>query len=299
VTRRAWLVFALVSALWGAPYLLIKIAVHDLSPPVIVCARTMIGAAALLPLAARRGQLRVVTRRWPWLLVLGAIEMAAPFTLITAGERHIASSLAGILVASAPLFVALIAVRVAPHERPHAAAVIGLITGFAGVIVLLGLDVSGSGAALAGSGEVLLAAALYAVAAHVLNARFAGVSPVAVMGCVMAVAALLLTVPAALSLPTRAPGVGAVAAVIGLGVLCTAVAFAGFAALLAEVGPSRASVVAYVAPAFAVILGVAFRSEPVSWSTLLGLVLILGGSWTAASPRPHGEPVVPEAVRPG
>lgn len=293
MSRRAWLVFALVSVLWGVPYLLIKIAVGSLSTPVIVCGRTAIGAAALLPLAARGGRLREVLARWPWLIVLGALEMAAPFTLITAGERRIASSLAGILVASAPLFVALIAVRVAPEERPRGWSVVGLVAGFAGVIVLLGLDVSSSAGALAGSGAVLLAAIMYAMSAHVLNARFAGVAPVAVVACVMAVAAVMLAVPAAVSLPSRAPSAGAAAAVIGLGVACTGCAFAGFASLLAEVGPARASVVAYVAPAVAVTVGVGLRSEPIRWSTLLGLALILGGSWTAAR-RPSQPGRVPD-----
>lgn len=295
MSRRGWLVFAVVSVLWGVPYLLIKIAVGDLSPPVIVFARTAIGAAALLPLAVRSGSLRGLRGRRRWIVVLGAVEMAAPFLLITAGERHIASSLAGILIASAPLFVALIglaraSVSGAPGHRLDRGAAAGLGAGFVGVIVLLGVDVSGGGAALAASGAVLLAAVLYAISAHVLSARFAGVSPIAVMSCVMAAAALMLAVPAAVSLPSRAPSLGAVLAVLGLGVGCTGVAFAGFAALTADVGPARASVVAYVAPAVAVAFGVVFRSEPLTASTVLGLGLILGGSWLVAGRAATPEP---------
>jgi drug/metabolite transporter (DMT)-like permease len=160
VSRRAWIVFAGVSALWGAPYLLIKIAVHDLSPTVIACSRTAIGAIALLPLAQRSGAVRPIRDRWRWLLLLAAVEMAVPFTLITAGERHIASSLAGILVSAAPLFVALFAIRVAPAERPRGVAVFGLVAGFAGVVVLLGAHVSGNGSEFLSAGAVLLAVAL-------------------------------------------------------------------------------------------------------------------------------------------
>jgi drug/metabolite transporter (DMT)-like permease len=285
VDRRAALVFMLVSALWGAPYLLIKIAVGGLSPELIVFARTAVGALVLLPLAARTGRLEGLRPRWRWLMLLGAIEMAVPFTLITAGERHIPSSLAGILVASAPLFVALIAVRISPAERPRGAGLLGLAAGFAGVVVLLGLDVRGGGAALVASFAVLLAAVLYAIAAHVLNARFRDVSPIGVMGAVMAFAALILLIPSALSLPSSAPTAGELFAVLGLGIGCTAVAFVGFASLTADVGPARASIVAYVAPAFAVALGVIFRSETVGLSTIAGLALILSGSGVAATHR--------------
>jgi drug/metabolite transporter (DMT)-like permease len=191
----------------------------------------------------------------------------------------------GILVASAPLFVALLAVWISPAERARGVGLLGLGAGFAGVVILLGLDVSGGGAALAGSAAVLVAALLYAVSAHTLGARFAGVSPVAVAGGVMACAALLTAVPAAATLPSKLPSAGSIAAVIGLGIGPTGVAFAGFAALTAQVGPQRASVVAYLAPAFAVVLGVVFRSEVLTWSTVLGLALILGGSWLAASSR--------------
>jgi drug/metabolite transporter (DMT)-like permease len=282
VSRRAWIVFAGVSALWGAPYLLIKIAVHDLSPTVIACSRTAIGAIALLPLAQRSGAVRPIRDRWRWLLLLAAVEMAVPFTLITAGERHIASSLAGILVSAAPLFVALFAIRVAPAERPRGVAVFGLVAGFADVVVLLGAHVSGNGSEFLSAGAVLLAAALYAAAGHVLRARFADAPPIGVMSVVMALAALILAIPAAASLPSSFPSLPTCAAVLGLGVGCTGLAFLGFATLTKEVGVGRASLVAYVAPVFAVALGVVFRSEPVSWTTFAGMALILGGSWAAA-----------------
>lgn len=231
MSRRAWIVFAGVSALWGAPYLLIKIAVHDLSPTVIACSRTAIGAIALLPLAQRSGAVRPIRDRWRWLLLLAAVEMAVPFTLITAGERHIASSLAGILVSAAPLFVALFAIRVAPAERPRGVAVFGLVAGFAGVVVLLGAHVSGNGSEFLSAGAVLLAAALYAAAGHVLRARFADAPPIGVMSVVMALAALILAIPAAASLPSSFPSLPTCAAVLGLGVGCTGLAFLGFATL--------------------------------------------------------------------
>jgi drug/metabolite transporter (DMT)-like permease len=280
MTRRDWLLFTLLSALWGAPYLLIKIAVDDLSSPVIVCSRLLIGALVVAPFARRRGGLGALRNRLPALAGIAALEMAAPFVLITEGERHITSSLTGILVASAPLFVALLVLR-NPDERATRARWAGLALGLVGVGVLLGLDVSGDSSALVGAALVLVAGFSYAVGALLLRAKFSDLPAETVMCCALAVAALMVAPAAIATLPSHAPPLGTVAAVGGLGVACTGAAFAIFGVLMLRIGPTRASVVAYVAPGFAVLFGVALLGEPLSAQSLAGLALILLGSWLA------------------
>jgi drug/metabolite transporter (DMT)-like permease len=279
VSRRHWILFAVLAALWGAPYLFIKVAVRDLDPATLACARLAIGAAVLLPLAWR--ELSALRGRLGALVALGAVEMAGPFWLIGAGERHLSSSLTGVLVSSAPLFVALLALRVDREERATGARLAGLVVGIVGVALLLGLEVRGS--AVAG-GMILLAGLGYATGALSLK-RFGGVEPIAVVGGAMAAAALLLAPVAILRAPSSWPPAGALASTAALGVLCTAGGFALFALLVRSAGAGRASTVAYLAPVFSVLFGVVFLSEGVRPSMLAGLALILAGSWMAADAR--------------
>ena len=276
--RRSLALLALLAVLWGIPYLLIRVAVEELSPAVVVFARCALGAAVVLPIALATGGLRGLRARLRELVVLAAVEMALPFTFITVGEQAISSSLAGILVACAPLFVALLAARVDRAELVTGRRALGLLLGFAGVVSLLGLDVRGDARELAGAGLVLLAALGYAAGSLMLKLRFADAAPLGVMALVMAVSAALLAAPAALTAPARVPTAEVLGALAVLGTACTGGAFALFAVLNAQVGPSRASVVAYLAPGVAVLLGAVVLHEPVGASTLLGLALILVGS---------------------
>jgi len=289
--RRIASLLLLTAALWGIPYLLIKIAVGELSPFVIVFGRVAIGAAVIAAAAARRGVLGQLRGRLPDVVFVGAVQFVGPFLLLTFGERHVSSSLAGVLVATTPIFTGLLAFLVPEADRPTGARAVGLLVGICGVALVLGIDVRGD---LLGGVLCLGTSVGYAVGAHALKRRFAGVEPVAALAGTLTAATLVLVVPAAVSLPSHAPSAGVAGAVLALGVLPTALAFLLAYQLIAEIGPSRLSVVAYIAPCFAVVFGAVFRSEAVGAATVAGLATVLVGSWLAARrslPAPEPVPV--------
>jgi drug/metabolite transporter (DMT)-like permease len=282
VTRRGWIAFALLSAIWGVPYLFIRIAVRGGMPPLVLAwARIVLGAAILLVLAQRAGVLTSLRGRLASIAALGVAEIAVPFSLIATGERSISSSLAAILIAAVPLLVALLAWRIDPAERPTPRRGLGLLIGFGGVVALVGVDVAGSTRELWGTAAVLGAALGYAIGPMILKHRLAGLDARATMGSSLAVAAILLTPLAALTWPSRAPSAGALASTAVLGVMCTAVALAVLSVLIAEAGPARATVITYVNPVVAVALGVTLLGERPGAGAVAGLLLILAGSWLA------------------
>jgi drug/metabolite transporter (DMT)-like permease len=285
VSRRSWILFALLSSFWGASYLFIKIGLRELSPPMIVFARTALAALVLLAVASRLGRLRPVLGRPGPVVVLALVQVAGPFLLIAVGEQHIASSLTGILVASTPIFTALLAVWVDHEERSHGLALAGVGIGMVGVGLLLGVDTGGGTDALIGGLMVVLAGLGYAVGGFYLKRRLADLPPVGVGAATMAVTALLTAPFGLASAPGSLPGAGPVAAVAALGVVGTGFSFWIFYTLISTVGPAKASLVAYVAPGFAVIYGVTLLGESFTLATLAGLVLIVGGSWLAAEGR--------------
>src|ERR687886_553176 len=171
MSRRSWVLFAVLSAVWGASYLLIKIGLRDFAPAVIVFGRTALAALALLALAARMGALAGLRRRLSEITVLALVQVAAPFLLITFGERHISSSLAGVLVATAPIFTFLLAFAIDHEERAGAVGLVGVAAGVGGVVLLLGVDTSGTAAALLGGLMVVLASLGYALGAYYLKRR--------------------------------------------------------------------------------------------------------------------------------
>jgi drug/metabolite transporter (DMT)-like permease len=299
VSRRHWLLTALLASLWGASYLFIKIGLRELSPAMIVFARTALAAVVLVAIAARLGALRGVRARMGSVAVLALVQVAGPFLLITAGERHISSSLTGILVASAPIFTALLAIWVDQQERSHGLSLVGVVAGMVGVVVLLGVDAGGGTAALVGGLMVVLAGFGYAVGGFYLKRRLAGLAPAGVGAATMAVSALV-TLPFGLASAPDSLHAGPAAAVTALGVVGTGIAFWIFYTLISTVGPAKASIVAYIAPGFAVVYGVTLLDEKFSLGTAAGLALIVGGSWLAAEgrlPRRRAAGVVPEAAR--
>ena len=285
VNVRSWALLMILAALWGASYLFIKVGLEDVSPSMIVFARLALAALILMPVALARHALGGLRQRMGWVVVLAAIQIAAPFVLITVGEQYISSSLTGILVASAPIFTALLAVWLDAEERSSGWRLVGVGVGIAGVAVLLGVDVGGDSAGLLGAAMVLLASVGYAIGGFVIKRRFAGVQPLGVVAAAMAASAAMMLAPALLSFPTEAPGATATAAIVALGVGGTGIAFVIFYTLIASVGPARASIVAYVAPGFAIVYGVLLLDERFTLGTLAGLVLILAGSWLAAGGR--------------
>ena len=284
--RRAWLTLLVLAALWGASYLFIKIALEDLSPAMVVFVRTALGALVLAPLAARRGGLAPLRKLALPVLALAAIQVAGPFLLISEGERWIASSLAGILVASAPIFTAIIAVGLTGEERANGWSVTGLAVGIAGVALLLGVDAGGNHLALLGASFVLLAGLGYAIGSFIVKRGFRSLEPVSLVTATMSASALMVLPFALATLPSHAPSAGTWAALTALGIGGTGLAFVLFYTLIQDHGPARGTIVAYVAPAFAVVYGVTLRGESFGASSAAGLVLILAGSWLAAEGRP-------------
>jgi len=302
VSRRAWIMFAFLAAFWGASYLFIKVALEDGMPPVaIVCIRTALAALVLLPVAARLGALRSLRGRLGPIAVLAAVQVAAPFVLITLGERDLPSALTGILVATAPIFAFLLAFVLQGEQRAGAITLVGVGIGIGGVALLLGIDAGGSGAALLGGLLVVLASFGYAAGAWYLKRNLAGVQPVGIVAGTMAASALMTAPVVAIDPPPHFPALNAAASLLALGVLGTGIAFVIFYSLIASEGPARASLVAYVAPGFSVIYGVTLLDEKFSVATAAGLLLIVGGSWLAAEGRApwrrrRPAPTAPEAA---
>ena len=286
MNRRAWLLMSLLAALWGASYLFIKVALEDgLHPVFIVFARLALGALVLVPLAMRAGVLTRFAALGGPIVFVAVIQVVLPFLLITFGEQHISSALTGILVSAAPIFTALIAVGFDDDERPHGIATAGIVMGIGGVVLLFGIDLSGDAQALAGGLMVLLASAGYAVGSLYLKHRLRGVAPVGIAASTLVAGSVLLLPFALFTLPAQMPAAQTIGALLALGAGGTGIAFAIFYTLIADIGPGRASLVAYIAPGFAVFYGATLLGEPVTAGAILGLVLILSGSWIAAEGR--------------
>jgi drug/metabolite transporter (DMT)-like permease len=283
VDRRAWSLILLLASLWGASYFFIKVALDDLGPVAIVFARTLLGAAVLAPVAIRRRAFAPVRAHLGTLVFVAVVQIAIPFLLISGGETHISSSLAGILVASAPIFTAIIAVLVVQEERLPRRGLVGVAIGMAGVVMLFGVDLGGD--TLLGGGMVLLAGLGYAVGALTAKRRLAAVPPVGLVASVLTISALAMVPLLPFNAPGHAPGLDTVAALLALGCGGTGAAFLVFYVLNAEIGPGRASIVAYVAPVFSIVYGVTLLDESFTAGTAAGLALILAGSWLAADGR--------------
>ena len=294
--RRDWIQFSALAAMWGASYLFIKVALEDVSPGMVVFVRTALAALVLLPFALRAGALSGLRERaWP-IAVLALVQVAGPFMAISAGEEHISSSLAGILVATAPIFTFLLAIRLDEEERVHGVGLFGVALGIGGVVLLLGVDAGGGTAVLLGGLLVVLAGLGYALGSFYLKRRFRDVQPLGIVTAAMAASAVMALPFAALTVPDEVPGLDAVGSLAALGVLGTGVSFVIFYTLIARIGPGKTSLVAYVAPGFAVLYGVALLGEGFGPATLAGLVMIVGGSWLAAEGRLPWQPS-PQAGR--
>ena len=290
MNRRSWILMSLLAALWGASYLFIKVSLEDgLDPVFIVFARIALGALVLVPLALRARAMAQMRGFMGPILFMAIVQVALPFLLITLGEQHITSALTGILVSAAPIFTALIAARFDDDERPHGVATAGVVMGIVGVVLLFGVDLSGDAQALAGGLMVLLATVGYAVGSLYLKHHMRGVDPVGIAASTMVAGTIVLLPFGLLTVPAQTPELQTIGAMLALGAGGTGIAFAIYFTLIAEIGPGRASLVAYIAPGFAVLYGVTLLSEPLTLGAILGLILILAGSWVAAEGRWPGQ----------
>lgn len=284
-SRRGWVLFGVMAVLWGMPYLFIKEAVETITPAGVVAGRTLGAALLLLPFALRARALRPAFARLGWVLAFGAIEMAGPFLLLGHAEQTLSSGLTGLLVATVPLFGAIIAVIGGDRGILRPSRIIGLLVGFAGVGVIVAGPAIAAGdvtASLFAVGEVLLVAVLYATAPFIVTHKLQGVPPLGTI-TVSLIAVGLFYLPIALLLQPAPPSPRSIVSVAALAVLCTALAFIAFFALIAEVGPARAPLFTYVNPVVAIILGILILGEPLTPGLLLGMPLVIVGCWLAAT----------------
>jgi drug/metabolite transporter (DMT)-like permease len=292
VTRRGLVLFGLMSVIWGIPYLLIRIAVEEISPAVLVLARTGIATAILLPIALARVDLRPILARWPWLVAFAAVEIAVPWVMLGSAEQHVSSSLAALLIAGVPLVGVVFALVTRGTDRMDRLGIVGLLIGLVGVVAIAGADFEASDAlALA---QIAVVVVGYAVGPAILVRRLGGLSSLGIMALSLALTAVVFVPIAALDWPTSAPSPDTIVSVALLATICTAAAFLVFAALIKEVGPLRATVITYVNPAVAAVLGVVILREDFTVPMGIGFALVIAGSMLATRrPRttiePHAE----------
>ena len=289
---RGWILFAAMSAIWGMPYLLIKEAVASLAPISVVAGRTGLAAVVLLPIAIRRGALRPALAVWRPLLAFTAIEIAGPFLLLSDAERVLPSGLSGLLVATVPLFGTVVAFSLGDRQALRPVRVLGLLIGLAGVACVVGAG--GSGTVRAGNvAEVLLVAVGYAIAPFIAARRLSSVPGLGLAAASVSLVAVVY-VPIALATQHTAPTAKSALAVVALGLVCTAVAFVTFFALIDEAGPARSTLITFVNPMIALSLGVVVLDESLSAGLLVGAPLVIAGCWLAASRRDAEPLLVPE-----
>ena len=282
MTRRGLVLFALMSVIWGIPYLFIRVAVEEISPATLVLARTSIAAAMLLPYAIARVDLRAVLARWPWVVAFAAVEIAIPWIALGSAEQHVTSSLAGLLIAGVPLVGTVFALATGGVDRQGRTGLLGLLIGLVGVTAIVwGNFATTDFTALL---EIAVVVVGYAVGPAILARRLGGLPSVGVMAMSLTMCALVYVPIAAVQWPTAVPSPNVFAAVLILAVICTAAAFLVFAALIDEVGPVRATVITYVNPAVAAILGVLVLREDFTPAMGLGFVLVILGSTLATRP---------------
>jgi drug/metabolite transporter (DMT)-like permease len=271
----------IVAGIWGASYLFIKVAVDEIEPTAMMDLRLVLAALVLVPfLMLRLGRARAVAEirgAGAGAFILGTVNMALPFTLIAWGEKYIDSGIAAIANASVPIFVVLLAVRFRPSERATGMRLVGVLLGLVGVGVLTGLHPEGGWWAVAGTLAVVVASLSYAVANLYTQHRFPTTSPLVITAASSVAAALVLLPLALFQLPDETPSWKALGSVAALGVGGTAIALIFFYRMLVQYGASRASLVTYLLPPFALVYGVIFLDERVTLNAALGLVLILAG----------------------
>jgi len=285
MTARGWALFSLMGVVWGIPYLMIKVAVDELSPSVVVFVRCALGAALLLPFALRQGGLaRTVRTHWKPMLAFAVIEIVGPWWTLTDAERHLSSSTAGLLIAGVPIVAVLLARFFGAQERVGARRITGLALGLAGVAVLTVPHLTGGDArSLA---EVLVTVVGYATAPLIAARYLKDVPTLQLITPCLILAAVVYAPAAFLTRPPTVPSGEVLAALAGLGVVCTAIAFVAFLELIKEIGPTRAGVITYVNPAVAVAAGALFLGEDLTLGIGVAFTLILAGSVLATATAP-------------
>ncbi len=283
MSARTWIAFIGLCLIWGIPYFLIKIALVDLSPAVIACGRLALGAAVLLPIAWHRGVLKPVLARKGAIVAFAFCELVVPFSAVAGAEVWITSSLTGVLIATVPLVVAAIAPLFGIRERMGPRRIAGLAVGFAGVVALLGIDRLSGFHQWLGAAIAFLAVTGYALGPLIVQRYLADVDELGATAASLTVAAIVLAPFAFYFAPAQTPGAASIVSVVVLGVACSALALILFFYVIHNAGASRAAVVAYINPAVAALLGVVVLREPFGAGLVIGMAMILFGSWLATS----------------
>jgi drug/metabolite transporter (DMT)-like permease len=279
MNRRAWSQLIVLSALWGAVYLLIEITLRELSPTLVVLGRTASAAAVLAPIALHRQALQPLLQRPRAVIETVLMQSTAPLLLLTVGQQYVSAGIASILVGAQPLFVALLAMRFAPQEGPRGRqAALGLLLGLLGLVLLFGIDLRGGYQALLGGLLVLASAVCYAAGALMIRHRLADAEPLGVATAAMLVTTVALLIPGLFSLPASMPSLSALGALLVLGVACTGGTLVLFYTLISRSGPAHAALAFYLSPAFAVVLGAVLLQEQPAISTVFGLTAIVAGA---------------------
>ena len=282
MTRKSWALFIALGFLWGIPYLLIRVAVRDVSPAVVVFGRVLIGALILVPIALRQKTLGVALRGYKYIFLYAAFEIIGPWFLLTKAETNIPSGLAGLLIATVPIWATIFASMAGDKTVWHHKRLIGIVVGFIGLITVVGIESLTGDSALWAILFVLAAALGYGFAPNMITTKLPHVPGLAINAVAMSMAAIVYAPFAFLQWPVGHVATNSVLSVVALGVFPTAMAFVVFFAVLKEIGVARASLVTYLNTAFAVVLGVIILSEPLTLGIVIGLPMVLVGSYLAS-----------------
>lgn len=274
MSKRGWLLFVSLSVVWGIPYLLIRVAVRDLDPVVVAGGRTALGALVLLPITLRRRALRPVLQHWKVVCVYTLVEIVGPWWLLGFAETRLTSSTAGVLIAMVPLIAAILMTRLG-HDRLDRRRIIGLLIGFAGVLALVGLDIDLGN--LLAVGAAAGTAVGYAFGAMIIGRYLKDIPTLGVITASLSLSAVIYA-PFVLWRWPAAASAQSVWSVVALALICTAGAFLLLFALVGEVGATRATVITYVNPAVAIVLGVLLLNEPFTIGIAIGFPLIIVGA---------------------
>jgi drug/metabolite transporter (DMT)-like permease len=285
VSRKGLWLFIACGIAWGIPYAFIRVAVEQFDVATIIFARVVIGAAVLIPFAIHRKAIMPALKHWPWVLAFALIEMAGPWFLITNAEKTVSSGLTGLLIAIVPFWAVFIAYWfLGDKSVKHPKTIFGLVIGFIGVFLLVGIDAFTADLDILGVGAIVLASLGYAIAPAITSHKIGHIDSAGVISLSMVIVAAIYAVPGLAALPAALPHAtfDGWFALAMLGVVCSAIAFILFFDLIKEIGSARATLITYPNTAIAFVLGIVFLSEPITLGMILGFPLVLLGSYFAS-----------------
>lgn len=292
MNRQAWLLFAAMSIIWGLPYLFIKIALDEVSPPVVVFARVALAVVLLLPITLMRGQLRGLWPSFGWIAAFGILEIGLPWLMVNHAEMRISSGVTGLLLATVPLVGSVVAWLLGDRGALSKVRIIGLAAGLTGVGLLVGIDGISGSIDIWSVVELILVAACYAIAPMIVVRKLSHLPIIGVVTMSLAVVGVLYLVPGVIGLSQAMPlEPRTIMAIAVLGIVCTALAFLFFFRLIEAAGPVRATVITFINPAVAIALGAIILSETITTGMWLGFPLVILGSFLATRPTRRGADV--------